>query len=107
MRQTIFHLLLRIYLRPRINHPLLFTPALALISNHAASIDPIEVFDLLPPLVALGDIKTFLEKTLRKSHEKAREGQVLRGIARSQMDANSQTVVELEERRVKITDSRL
>lgn len=107
MRSTIFHLLLRIYLRPRASHPLLFGPALALISAHASSIDAIEVFDLLPPLVALSDIKVFLEKTLRKSGERAREAEIVKGIGRSWVESKEREIVGLEERRVKITESRL
>ncbi|KAM0752115.1 hypothetical protein T439DRAFT_299856 [Meredithblackwellia eburnea MCA 4105] len=107
MRSTIFHILLRIYLRPRQNHPLLFGPALALMSNHASSIDAVEVFELLPPLVALGDIKVFLEKTLRRSGERVREAKVVKGIGKSWVEAEAREVVSLEERRVKITDSRV
>ncbi|GAA5871131.1 hypothetical protein JCM1840_007600 [Sporobolomyces johnsonii] len=107
MRPTIFHLLLRIYLRPRPNHPLLFGPALSLLSTHAARIDPIEAFDLLPPLVALGDIKVYLEKTLRRSGERKREAQMVAAIGRSWVDQKEREVVDLEERRVKITDGRV
>ena len=107
MRTTIFHLLLRIYLRPRPSHPLLFQPALSLISAHASSIDAIEVFDLLPPLVALGDIKVFLEKTLRRSGERRREAEIVKGIGRSWVEMEEREIVGLEERRVKITESRV
>lgn len=107
MQSTIFHVLLRIYLRPRASHPLLFGPALALISAHASSIDAIEVFDLLPPLVALTDIKVFLEKTLRRSGERAREAEMIKGIGRSWVESEERQIVELEERRVKVTDSRV
>lgn len=107
MRSSIFHILLRIYLRPRANHPMLFGPALALISAHASSIDAIEVFDLLPPLVALSDIKVFLEKTLRRSGERVREAKILKAIGRSTVETEERSVVDLEERRVKITDSRV
>lgn len=107
MRSSIFHVLLRIYLRPRPSHPLLFGPALALISSHAAAIDAIEVFDLLPPLVALSDIQTFLEKTLRRSGERVRDAKVIKAIGRSAVDEAERQVVALEERRVKITESRV
>ncbi|BGP41330.1 Vacuolar morphoproteinsis protein 6 [Rhodotorula kratochvilovae] len=107
MRPTIFHLLLRLYLRPRPNHPLLFTPALSLLSTQAARIDPIEAFDLLPPLVALGDIKVYLEKTLRKSNERAREAKMVKALGRSWLDQQERAVVDLEERRVKITEGRV
>lgn len=107
MRPTIFHLLLRIYLRPRPNYPLLFSPALALISSHASSIDAVEVFDLLPPLVALEDIRVFLEKTLRRSGERGREGKVVKSVARAAVDEEEGQSVDLEERRVKITEGRV
>ncbi|GAA5966350.1 hypothetical protein JCM21900_005140 [Sporobolomyces salmonicolor] len=107
MRPTIFHLLLRIYLRPRPHHPLLFGPALALLSTHAARIDPIEAFDLLPPLVALGDIQVYLEKTLRRSGERKREAQMVAAVGRSWIDQKERELVDLEERRVKITDGRV
>ncbi|GAA6050759.1 hypothetical protein JCM3770_006612 [Rhodotorula araucariae] len=107
MRPTIFHLLLRLYLRPRPNHPLLLAPALALLSTQAARIDPIEAFDLLPPLVALGDIKVYLEKTVRRSGERAREAKMVKALRRSWLDQQEREVVDLEERRVKITEGRV
>lgn len=107
MRPTIFHILLSIYLRPRASHPLLFTPALSLISSHASQIDAVQVFDLLPPLVALSDIQVFLEKALRRSGERRREEATLRGIAGSLREKAEMEVVQLEERRVKIDHGRL
>lgn len=107
MRSTIFLLLLRIYLRPRPSHPLLFAPALSLLSTQAARIDPTEVFDLLPPLVALGDLQVYLEKTLRRSTERVREAKMVKAIGRSWLDQNEREVVDLEERRVKVTEGRV
>uniref|UniRef100_A0A0K3CJ75 BY PROTMAP: gi/342319407/gb/EGU11356.1/ Rab guanyl-nucleotide exchange factor [Rhodotorula glutinis ATCC 204091] n=1 Tax=Rhodotorula toruloides TaxID=5286 RepID=A0A0K3CJ75_RHOTO len=107
MRPTIFHLLLRLYLRPRQNHPLFVGPALALLSTQAARIDPIEAFELLPPLVAVSDIKVYLEKTLRRSNERARETKMVKAIGRSWVDQADREVVDLEERRVKVTEGRV
>ncbi|GAA5890028.1 hypothetical protein JCM6882_009206 [Rhodosporidiobolus microsporus] len=107
MRSTIFHLLLRLYLRPRPNHPLLFAPALSLLSTHAARIDPLEAFDLLPPLVAVSDIKVYLEKTLRRSGERRREALMVKGVEKAWMEEKEREVVKLEERRVKITEGRV
>lgn len=107
MRPTIFHLLLRLYLRPRQNHPLFVGPALALLSTQAARIDPIEAFELLPPLVAVSDIKVYLEKTLRRSNERAREAKMVKAIGRSWVDQADREVVDLEERRVKVTEGRV
>lgn len=107
MRSTIFHTLLRIYLRPRADHPVLFAPALSLLSTHAARIDAIEAFELLPPLVALEDIQVYLTKTLRRSVEKRREAKMVRAVGKSAVDQAEGEVVDLEERRVKITEGRL
>jgi len=107
MRPTIFHLLLRLYLRPRANHPLLFAPALTLLSAHAGQMDPGEVFDLLPPLVALGDVKGWLEKSLRRSGERKREGRVVRSVGRAEVAEKGEEVGVLENRRVRVDEGRL
>lgn len=107
MKSTIFPLLLRLYLRPRPSHPLLFGPALSLLSNHAARIDPLETFELLPPLVSLSDVQTYLKKTLRRSTERKREAVMVKNVGRSWIDQNDREVVDLEERRVKISESRV
>jgi hypothetical protein len=107
MRPSIFPLLLRLYLRPRPGHPLLFDPALSLLATHAARIDPIEAFDLLPPLVSVRDVKVYLEKTLRRSGERKREGMMVKGVEKSWQEEKEWRVVELEERRVKISEGRV
>ncbi|GAA5860999.1 hypothetical protein JCM5353_003083 [Sporobolomyces roseus] len=107
MRSTIFPLLLRLYLRPRPSHPLLFGPALSLLSTHAARIDPLEAFDLLPPLVSLSDMQVYLKKTLRRSTERRREAVMVKNVARSWVDQAEGELVDLEERRVKISESRV
>ncbi|GAA5946072.1 hypothetical protein JCM3775_007212 [Rhodotorula graminis] len=107
MRPSIFHLLLRLYLRPRPDFPLFFEPALSLLSTQAARIDPVEAFDLLPPLVALGDLQVYLEKTLRRQTERSTESRMVKAIGRSLLDQQEVKIVDLEERRVKITDGRI
>ncbi|GEM08903.1 rab guanyl-nucleotide exchange factor [Rhodotorula toruloides] len=107
MRATIFHLLLRLYLRPRQNHPLFFGPALALLAIQAARIDPIEAFELLPPLFAVSDIKVYLEKTLRRSSERVREAKMVKAIGQSWVDQADSGIVDLEERRVQVTEGRV
>lgn len=107
MQSTIFHLLLRLYLRPRPGHPLLFEPALSLLATHAARIDPIEAFDLLPPLVSVSDIKVYLEKTLRRSGERKREAMMVKGIEKASQEDAEWKVLQLEERRVKVSEGRV
>lgn len=109
MRPTIFHLLLRLYLLPSSASPhpsSTLSPALLLLANHATSLSPIEVLDLLPPLLPLAKIETFLAKSLRRSTEKKREAKMLEGITRREKDGVENEVVSWEERRVKITETR-
>ncbi|GAA6044405.1 hypothetical protein JCM8097_002743 [Rhodosporidiobolus ruineniae] len=107
MRPTIFPLLLRLYLRPRPGQPLLFDPALSLLATHAARIPHLEAFDLLPPLVAVKDLQTYLEKTLRRSGERRREGTMVREVQRAWMEEKEWEKVTLEERRVKVSEGRV
>ncbi|KDE07783.1 hypothetical protein MVLG_02051 [Microbotryum lychnidis-dioicae p1A1 Lamole] len=106
--QDIFHILLRIYLRPRRNdQKIMFEPALELIKKNALYLDPIVVFDLLPPLISIGKLKIFLEKTLRRSVQVKNETLVLKGITKSFLEKEERDKVDLEERRVKINEGRV
>jgi hypothetical protein len=108
MRPTIFHLLLRLHLLPSSSTSSDFTlsPALALLKNHATSLSPIAVLDLLPPLLPLERIQTFLEKSLRKSGEQVREGNILSQLVKGEQEGVKLEVVQWEEKRVKITEMR-
>lgn len=108
MRPTIFHLLLRLYLLPSSTDSSDFSlsPALMLLQNHANSLSPIAVLDLLPPLLPLERIQTFLEKSLRKSGERVREGKILSELVKGESQGVKLEVVECEEKRVKITEFR-
>ena len=73
----------------------LFAPALALLSTQGTRMDTDAALDLLPPLVTVRDVRVFLGKSIRRSVWTAR------------MDGVARTLVDLEGRRVKITDGRL
>ncbi|SCV73601.1 BQ2448_7527 [Microbotryum intermedium] len=105
--EGIFHVLLRIYLRPRDDQKFMFEPALELVKKYALYLDPIVVFDLLPPLVLVGDLKVFLEKTLRRSVQAKNDRLTLKGITKSLLEKQDTEKVGLEERRVKITEARV
>jgi hypothetical protein len=79
----------------------------SLLATHAIRIDTIEAFDLLPPLVSVKDIKVYLEKTLRRSGERKREAMMVKGVEKSWQEEKEWRVVELEERRVKISEGRV
>jgi hypothetical protein len=52
-------------------------------------------------------MQTYLKKTLRRSTERKREAVMVKNIGRSWVDQNERDLVDLEERRVKISESRV
>ncbi|SCZ95117.1 BZ3500_MvSof-1268-A1-R1_Chr11-3g03615 [Microbotryum saponariae] len=105
--EDVFHILLRIYLRPTNDQKVMFAPALELVKKYALYLDPIVVFDLLPPLVSIADLKVFLEKTLRRSVQAKNDTLVLKAITKSLSEKEEREKVDLEERRVKVTEGRV
>lgn len=96
------------YLRPKSkDEAIRHEAALSLIASHAQSFDTIDVLDLLPPLVSLAEIRTFLEKSVRLSRQRAREQTMIRNVSKALLEAQDNDLVALESRRVKITDSRV
>jgi hypothetical protein len=82
----------------------LLQPALQLISRHSRRLDAIETLKLLPPLVQAKDVKEFLVESLRVPRFDAR---VAREIAKARRDDIATRLMVLEERRVKVVDSRM
>ena len=82
----------------------LLQPALQLISRHSRRLDAIETLKLLPPLVQAKDVKEFLVESLRVPRFDAR---VTREIAKARRDDIATRLMVLEERRVKVVDSRM
>lgn len=128
-RSTIFLTLLRVYLRPRkdqIEGPVapgkpgtkemavttdpepMFEPALSLLATHATKFSLESVLDILPPLLTISDLSVLLQKSLRKNLVSDRHHETVRKhLMRCRQDQIDVELVELKERKVKITDSRL
>jgi len=81
----------------------LLQPALQLISRHSRRLDATETLKLLPPLVQARDVKEFLVESLRVPRFDTR---VIREIAKSRRDDVATRLMVLEERRVKVVDTR-
>ena len=114
---SIFLTLLRIYLQPGVSSttksPMsptlpppatLLQPALQLISRHSRRLDATETLMLLPPLVQARDVKEFLIESLRMPRFDTR---VIREIAKARRDEVATRLMILEERKVKVVDSRM
>ena len=116
---SIFLTLLRIYLQPGVSSTTkspttstvalpppatLLHPALQLISRHSRRLDATETLKLLPPLVQARDVKEFLVESLRAPIFDTR---VIREIAKTRRDDVAARLMVLEERRVKVVDSRM
>ena len=117
-RQAIFLTLLKVYLRPRRDllvgkeeqqpgQTHLFGPALSLLATQGTRMDAEAVLNLIPPLLTIGELQVFLQKSLRKTVHSRNANKVEAKVWRARMDQVKRTLVELEGRRVKITDGRL
>ncbi|CAO1632481.1 unnamed protein product [Parajaminaea phylloscopi] len=116
--RNIFLLLLKLYLRPAkasmakgvsTTGQAPWTdlgPALRVLSQHASSLDPSAVLDLLPPLVPLSSIRHFLVKGLQISHRRTFNAGILSSIAKERGTQLDEGVSYLQGRRVKITQGR-
>lgn len=102
---NVFLTLLRIYLRPTIKTNVdLLQPALELISRHSRRLDTTEALQLLPPLVTLNHVRTFLIEGLRIP---IFDTNVARQINKARNDQIARKLLTLHTKRVKVTDSRM
>ncbi|KAF8071649.1 hypothetical protein FPV67DRAFT_1746459, partial [Lyophyllum atratum] len=102
---NVFLTLLRIYLRPTVNTTAdLLLPALELISRHNPRLDAVETLNLLPPLVTAQNVRGFLIQALRAP---IFDTSVIRHISKSRNDQISRSLMLLQTKRVKVTDSRI
>ncbi|KAF9647158.1 hypothetical protein BDM02DRAFT_3170498 [Thelephora ganbajun] len=116
---SIFLTLLRIYLQPGVSSTAkssasstfslppaatLLQPALQLIGRHSRRLDATETLKLLPPLVQARDVKEFLVESLRVPRFDTR---VIREITKARRDDVATRLMVLEERRVKVIESRI
>ncbi|KEI41687.1 uncharacterized protein L969DRAFT_85502 [Mixia osmundae IAM 14324] len=104
---NIFSVLLQLYLRPKDDANPRFEPALSLLASQGTKINAIEALELLPPVMTIRDLRTFLHKTLRHGRE-IRNGLSLdKNVYAARRDGLDREKAALEGRRVRITDSRL
>ena len=116
---SIFLTLLRIYLQPGLSSTAksstsstlslpppatLLQPALQPISRHSRRLDATETLKLLPPSVQARDVKELLVESLRVPRFDTR---VIEETARARRDDVATWLMVLEERRVKVVDSRM
>lgn len=107
-------MLLKVFLRPRqqagqppIKQEPLLKPAIALLSTQGTRMDANAALELLPSLISIRELQTFLHKTVRKTVQVRNAKKVESKIRTARRDQVERELVDLEGRRVKITDGRL
>jgi hypothetical protein len=113
----VFLILLRIYLVPRDTASggstagpppkLLVQPALALIGRHSTKLDPVEVIPLLPPLLTMADVGAFFKRTLIKAASERSQACVVAQVAKSRKETLDWKLLRLQDRRVRVAETRL
>ncbi|KAJ7760728.1 hypothetical protein DFH07DRAFT_430267 [Mycena maculata] len=102
---NVYLTLLRLYLLPTAkNAPDLLQPALDLIARHSPQLDAVDTLQLLPPLVTTQAVRTFLIGALRAPIFDTR---VIRNLTKARGDQIERKLMNLQTKRVKITDSRI
>lgn len=107
-KAAVFLTLLRIYLVPRPpSTTLLVAPALALVGRHSTKLDARDVLPLLPPLLAVADVEAFVRRSLVKGASERSQARVVAHVAKSRLDALDWKLLRLQDRRVRIAETRL
>ena len=103
---SIFLLLLRIFLRPPSgsSSSALLKPALEFLSRQGPRLDAQQTIKLLPPLVPAGALKEFLVEAVRQP---TFDTSVVREVARARSEEVARRLVGLQERRVKVDETRM
>ncbi|CDZ96570.1 Vacuolar assembly/sorting proteins VPS39/VAM6/VPS3 [Phaffia rhodozyma] len=104
----VFLVLLRIYLIPRAptDKPLI-PPALSLIAKHSTKLEPLEVIEILPPMLTMKDVHSFFLRTLRDSNAQRNEKLVLREVMKCREEQIDWRLMKLQDNRVRISDTRV
>ena len=105
--KSIFLLLLKIYLLPQNKDKLLLAPALSLLANHSTQLDPAAVLEILPPLVTMEEIRSFLIRTMRDGTRRINDRKIIKSIVSSRKEEVERILMGLEVKRVRITDQRM
>jgi len=92
---------------PQKDQSLLLAPALSLLANHSTQLDPAAVLELLPPLVTMQEIRSFLTRTLRDGTRRVHERKVMKSLISARKEEVERVVMGLETKRVRITDQRM
>jgi hypothetical protein len=82
-------------------------PALSLIATQSTKLDATEVLNLLPPLITLADVRSFLLRTVRDGYAKRNEGRVARHLVGGRKEDVERVLMGLQTKRVRVTDQRM
>lgn len=85
----------------------LVKPALELITRHGLRIDSDAVISLLPPMISVSDVQTYLSKQLKATHSALAAHRIQKELVKSRNVQVKGLVLNLEVRRVKVDDQRV
>lgn len=85
----------------------LVKPALELITRHGLRIDSDAVVGLLPPMIPVADVQTYLSKQLKATHSALAAHRIQKELVKSRNVQVKGLVLNLEVRRVRVDDQRV
>ncbi|KAK6504670.1 Vacuolar morphogenesis protein 6 [Arthrobotrys musiformis] len=105
--ETVYSILLSLYLRPPPNYEVQMPPALDLLSRHGARVDPLESLKLIPESIKVADLQSYFENRIRHSNSRVNMNRVMAQLYKSEAFRWEELNAEAKKKAVVIGEERV
>ncbi|KAF8252217.1 hypothetical protein K440DRAFT_536518 [Wilcoxina mikolae CBS 423.85] len=113
--ETVYHILLSLYLRPPSPHEQQLGPALTILSRHGARLEASDALKLIPGNVKVKDLESYFESRIRAANATVTENRIIAALRKSHivdvqeklLDARNSPVIVSEENVCPVCHKRL
>ncbi|KAF3942508.1 hypothetical protein ABW19_dt0207466 [Dactylella cylindrospora] len=113
--ETVYSILLQLYLSPPSNYEPQIPPALDLLSRHGARVDPLETLKLIPQSIKVADLEHYFESRIRHSNSRVNMNRIMAQLYKAEAfrweelhaDTKAKPVIIGEERVCPVCHKRL
>ncbi|EGX48079.1 hypothetical protein AOL_s00081g135 [Orbilia oligospora ATCC 24927] len=105
--ETVYSILLSLYLSPPPNYEVQMPPALDLLSRHGARVDPLESLRLIPESIKVADLGNYFENRIRHSNSRVNMNRVMAQLYKSEAFRWEELNAEAKKKAVVIGEERV
>ncbi|KAF3921348.1 hypothetical protein ABW20_dc0101924 [Dactylellina cionopaga] len=105
--ETVYSILLGLFLSPPANYEPQIAPALDLLSRHGARVDPLETLKLIPLSIKVADLEHYFENRIRHSNSRVNMNRVMAQLYKSEAFRWEELNAESKKRAVVIGEERV